>query len=100
VSWPPYLPVPALTWLAVVAARTAGLTRVGTHGGTNLAGTPLIEKAEEDPQPALLDGKPGIWIKADVAWLVLWFNWKFEAWTPLRPDFCVQCHTPGGKRQI
>ncbi|MDX6390109.1 MAG: hypothetical protein QOJ73_1172 [Streptosporangiaceae bacterium] len=60
----------------------------------------VIEKTEEDLQPALLDGRPGIWIKADVDWLVLWFNWKFEAWTPLRPDFCVQCHTPGGKRQI
>jgi hypothetical protein len=44
--------------------------------------------------------QPGIWIKADVDWLVPWFNWKFEAWTPLRPDFCVQCHNPGGKRQI
>ena len=29
----------------------------------------------------------GIWIKVDVVCLVLWFNWKFEAWTPLRPDF-------------
>jgi hypothetical protein len=35
---------------------------------------PLIEKTEEVLQPALLDGKPGIWIKADVDWLVLWSN--------------------------
>jgi hypothetical protein len=38
-----------------------------------LAEKPLIEKTEEDPA-ALLDDKPGILIKADVVWLVLWFN--------------------------
>jgi hypothetical protein len=65
----------------------AGLTRAATHDGTRLAEKLLIEETEEDPATCPLDGKPGICIKADVVWLVLWFNWKFEAWTPLRPDF-------------
>ena|ERR1700722_8766429 len=94
------LPVPARAWLASIATQTAGLTREATRGDTNLARAPLITKRITVLQPVLLDGKSGIRIKADVDWPVLWLNWKFEAWTPLRPDFCVQCHNPGGKRQI
>jgi hypothetical protein len=49
-------------------------------------GEPLIEKAEEDPcnLPYWTASRGSV--KADVDWLVLWFNLKFEAWTPLRPD--------------
>ena len=61
---------------------------------------PLIEKTEKDPANCPIGQQAGDLDKADVGWPVLWFNWKFEAWTPLRPDFCVQCHNPGGKRQI
>lgn len=63
-------------------------------------GTPLIEKTEEDAATCPIGRQAGDLDKADVDWLVLWFNWKFEAWTPLRPDFYVKWHNPGGKRQI
>jgi hypothetical protein len=51
-----------------------GIDMSGPHRGMNLAGAPLIVQAEEGLAACPIGQQGGIWIKADVDWLALWFN--------------------------